>query len=1194
MKTARNLFGFLFFAFIASSAFSQIKATTGLIIDDGTTEIKANAYKDNKEISKVIIPSSVTKIGKLAFQNCKNLTEIEIPSSVKTISDAAFQNCTNLTKVTLHEGLSNLSFRLFKNTAIKEITIPATVTEFGDEIFADCKDLIAIKVDKNSLAHAFFKDDPRLAFTSNPPVQATLPVEIGWKKNEFTTEWKDYSWEFPVDNFTKGSNTISFNFTSGGHKLCLKDVIITADGKTVLTDNEEKSAGNNPKTIIYKFNLDSAPKTLKLSAKAYTAGGTNSNGTIILNGVIIVPYGKTEIKGSAYLNSELRKITIPATVTKIGDRAFKGCANLTEIYIPATVTTFGSWIFSECPNLSKILVDKYSEAHAYFSGDERMVLTDTKPTRSKEEWIASSKSNIMDEGVLYIANGVTKVQDNLYKDNAKITEIRFSDTVEKIGTAAFKNNTGLKKIVFPKAFTAIADNAFNGCSNLEEVVFEDGIENLTLYGNAFNNCPKLNSVFLPKSIKEIKVDGILGNKDTRIFHCYLGSTAQKVINDKGYKIDFIGIDEQNIDNIDLSYLAVSGNTTIKAGLLKTLPFEKVDLNNNITEIGKNAFNDNTIIRVKRNTESDRCMRANGYYLCEVLADINFYTKDKSKQINEDFTRILCDDDPYLNWTSYKFKVQEPLKIEEVDGRIVLTSFLLKPCKNVTVQLNGKPLIRKKTIQPLTRTILCEAESSIDLEDFVIGSDDPLYNTLTSLALDWSVSFNGNYFRPTDSGNTGVPCLPMYPVYCREWLATICNHAYVIASDEYEALNYEYVEKKWLVTDDFLEKFMTKEEMSLLLEKTRNHTFLLGNCDGGGLGDLGGSGLWLLSGWFRNLGKSGGAFYHEFSHNMGYNHNDGNMCNDGAEEGYGKTSWPGVGSKVFQELFETGELPYTDLKLFNSDFFSSDQMNRPKPAKDVIKDKVLYLADNLMGIGAGEYSNYNRFKKIVFSSSVEIICSGAFRNAHIEELEIPSTIIKIGNNAFAENPLTKTIVIPDSVKEIGDAAFLTNRIPKIVVPESVKKLGERITEPGVIWVVKNGSTAYDYAVKNNYQFEIPDETLEQAAARILKEDAEPAQTDGWLKTDFEEYSVRRSWDFSDKLVGGGRYVIRFIRMKGQHNILLRDTLFMADGMPLQYFPTEFQNDYIINVPEGTKKLQMYALAYTKGLSDAYGIIECENR
>ena len=247
---------------------------------------------------------------------------------------------------------------------------------------------------------------------------------------------------------------------------------------------------------------------------------------------------------------------------------------------------------------------------------------------------------------------------------------------------------------------------------------------------------------------------------------------------------------------------------------------------------------------------------------------------------------MCDDDPYLNWTSYKFKVQEPLKIEEVDGRIVLTSFLLKPCKNVTVQLNGKPLIRKKTIQPLTRTILCEAESSIDLEDFVIGSDDPLYNTLTSLALDWSVSFNGNYFRPTDSGNTGVPCLPMYPVYCREWLATICNHAYVIASDEYEALNYEYVEKKWLVTDDFLEKFMTKEEMSLLLEKTRNHTFLLGNCDGGGLGDLGGSGLWLLSGWFRNLGKSGGAFYHEFSHNMGYNHNDGNMCNDGAEEGYG--------------------------------------------------------------------------------------------------------------------------------------------------------------------------------------------------------------------------------------------------------------------------------------------------------------------
>ena len=104
----------------------------------------------------------------------------------------------------------------------------------------------------------------------------------GWKKNDFTKEWKEYVWEFDASKFSVGSNTISFNFTSGGHKLCLKDVTIIADGKIVLTDNTEKSAGNNPKSASYTFSLTSAPRTITLKGKARTDGGTNSNGTITI------------------------------------------------------------------------------------------------------------------------------------------------------------------------------------------------------------------------------------------------------------------------------------------------------------------------------------------------------------------------------------------------------------------------------------------------------------------------------------------------------------------------------------------------------------------------------------------------------------------------------------------------------------------------------------------------------------------------------------------------------------------------------------------------------------------------------------------------------------------------------------------------------------------------------------------------
>ena len=637
--------------------------------------------------------------------------------------------------------------------------------------------------------------------------------------------------------------------------------------------------------------------------------------------------------------------------------------------------------------------------------------------------------------------------------------------------------------------------------------------------------------------------------------------------------------------------------TIGKSAFQNSKIEKIDLNNNLTDIGKNAFPDNTVLRVKRNTFADKWAKSNGYYLCGVLADLNYYTKDRTKQISEDFTRILCDDDTYLNWTSYQFKVQEPLKIEEVDDKIVLTSFMLEPCDNVTVTKSGKTILSKKTIQPLTRTVLGKTDSTTKPADFKVTSDDELYKKLTSLGnvLDWTVTFNGDYFRKTESGNKDVPYLKMLPVFCREWIATICNHAYVIASKEYEDYCLDCVEKKWLVTDEWQTKFLSKEDMRRLLQKARKHTFKLGRCDGGGLGTVGGEGLWLLDSWFCNLGKSGGAFYHEFSHNMGYNHDDGNMCNQEVSNGYGEKSWQLMGAKILKQLFDAGKLPYTDVKIFNSDLFSYDALKSPDPAENVIKNGVLYVSKDVPAIGNAEYANSRLISKVVFSSSIEVILPNAFWQSYISEIDIPSTIKKIGNGAFESTALTSTVVIPDGVQEIGSCAFMNTRIPKIVVPASVTKFGEMITDKKVVWVVERGTPAYEYAVKSNYQIEVPGETPEEAASSIVKEKAEPGPKNTWKSGDFPMNDVRMYWDFSEFLDGEGRYVVTFTTTSGSNRLWLTDAIFIADGKLLEQFPETKATrsiDYIIYVPAGTKKLEFYALAHTNRGTNSNGTIVVE--
>ncbi len=665
-----------------------------------------------------------------------------------------------------------------------------------------------------------------------------------------------------------------------------------------------------------------------------------------------------------------------------------------------------------------------------------------------------------------IPNTVTKIGNSAFNECSNLTEVTIPSSVTSIGNWAFEQCSNLTKITIPSSVTSIGGAAFNGCSNLEEVVFEEGIETLTINRNAFSNCTKLNSITLPKSIKEIKADGILGNKNTRIFHCYLGSVAQQVISSKGYTIDIIGIDEKNVANIDLSYLAVLGNKTINAGLFKNLPFEMIDLNNDITEIGKNAFNDKTIIRVKRNTGGDKCMKANGYYLCGVLADLNFYTKDRSKQISEDFTRILCDDDLYVNWTSYKFNLHELLKIEEVDEKIVLTSFQLYPCKNVTVtDKTGKALIKNKTIQPLTRTVLCDAEPSMNLGDFTVTSDDSFYQVFKNMKINWTVTFDGT-IRKTVSGNTDNPFLKMLPVFCREWIASICNYAYVIASKEYEELCYKGIEEKWFVTNEEMTQFLTKEEMDKLLEKTRKHTFQLGHCDGGGLGSLGGNGLWLLSGWFRNLGKSDShAFFHEFSHNMGWNHEDGNMCNLGRPAPWGKQCWPMMGANTYKQFFNAGELPYMDPNLFNSDLFSYDELHKPDPELDIVKNGVLYIGEGSSRIDS--HKKETDFTKVVIPSSAEVIADSAFYDTHLAEITIPESVTKINDSAFYGCLSLEKIVIPDTVKAIGSSAFQNcTSLTSVKIGSGIKEISvnmfkaasllSEITIPGTVKYIGNSA------------------------------------------------------------------------------------------------------------------------------------------
>lgn len=238
--------------------------------------------------------------------------------------------------------------------------------------------------------------------------------------------------------------------------------LILAEGKRYLVDCG--FAGDAPRTYtLSEMNQDfsyviQSDDTLKV----YQYEGLDTHVVVpdTIDGKKVTALGVGAI-GNGIAPEKIESVTLPDTLTSIGDRAFCNCTNLKSVTIPKNVSSVGKNAFLtdfSKPGLTEI---KVASGNPYFS-EKNGVLFD----KSGKTLIAFPTGR---GGSYQIPDGVTGVGDRAFYYGVNLSSVTVPSTVKTLGTEAFENCTALKKITLSEGLVKIGDSAFQYCSKLDTV-----------------------------------------------------------------------------------------------------------------------------------------------------------------------------------------------------------------------------------------------------------------------------------------------------------------------------------------------------------------------------------------------------------------------------------------------------------------------------------------------------------------------------------------------------------------------------------------------------------------------------------------------------------------------------------------------------------------------------------------------------
>ena len=425
--------------------------TTQATLREGTVGIADEAFFGSVDLMRVALPASIRAIGDYAFFRCPNLRGINT-NKTQLIGKYAFSESKGLTQVDLGRGLKTIDSYAFYNCAgldnnqLKSI-IPDTVEKIGTFAFKNTK--LWGTPDESGLVYA---GDWVVGFNGKNPGAVTLKKDI-YGKDSKTRGIADYAfYQCATLQSISGLSDVQYIGRAAFYECSSLGLVTLGRAVKKIEDYTfyKCSSLSNVTLLggITEIGRSAFYKCENLSGIDLSRCDVEKIGLYAFYGcknLRTVDLGKdlhTLENNAFYKCTSLQEVTIPDTLTQIGDRVFYKCESLERVQIGENVESIGKYAFQGCTSLKEL------------------TLPDSVKTLDKNAFYKCSSLERITFGA-----GIEKISDYAFFGAENLYSVSIPSGVT-IGKYAFKGANALTSLVLSKDVKSIGDHAFYGCKQM--------------------------------------------------------------------------------------------------------------------------------------------------------------------------------------------------------------------------------------------------------------------------------------------------------------------------------------------------------------------------------------------------------------------------------------------------------------------------------------------------------------------------------------------------------------------------------------------------------------------------------------------------------------------------------------------------------------------------------------------------------